>query len=87
MLKIIVDMREFRSELPSLIHQRGIDIDPVTLEVTFSQIYCLDIKMFLLHYFEPLPDNCDKLRVPGMKVTSIESNKIGTLPFCYGFMN
>ncbi|KAM8934621.1 DNA repair endonuclease XPF [Pelodytes ibericus] len=30
---IIVDMREFRSELPSLIHQRGIDIEPVTLEV------------------------------------------------------
>lgn len=26
-------MREFRSELPSLIHKRGIDIEPVTLEV------------------------------------------------------
>ena len=31
--KVIVDMREFRSELPSLIHKRGIDIEPVTLEV------------------------------------------------------
>ncbi|KFR12066.1 DNA repair endonuclease XPF, partial [Opisthocomus hoazin] len=30
---VIVDMREFRSELPSLIHRRGIDIEPVTLEV------------------------------------------------------
>ncbi|XP_015260912.1 PREDICTED: DNA repair endonuclease XPF [Gekko japonicus] len=30
---VVVDMREFRSELPSLIHRRGIDIDPVTLEV------------------------------------------------------
>ncbi|XP_078519223.1 DNA repair endonuclease XPF isoform X2 [Lissotriton helveticus] len=30
---IIVDMREFRSELPALIHRRGIDIEPVTLEV------------------------------------------------------
>ncbi|XP_060116834.1 DNA repair endonuclease XPF [Heteronotia binoei] len=30
---IVVDMREFRSELPSLIHRRGIDVDPVTLEV------------------------------------------------------
>ncbi|NXF02985.1 XPF endonuclease, partial [Smithornis capensis] len=30
---IIVDMREFRSELPSLIHRRGIDVEPVTLEV------------------------------------------------------
>ncbi|KAJ8040533.1 DNA repair endonuclease XPF [Holothuria leucospilota] len=31
--KVIVDMREFRSELPSLIHKRGIDIEPITLEV------------------------------------------------------
>ncbi|CAE1245383.1 ERCC4 [Acanthosepion pharaonis] len=30
---IIVDMREFRSELPSLIHKRGIHIEPVTIEV------------------------------------------------------
>ncbi|GFN95320.1 DNA repair endonuclease xpf, partial [Plakobranchus ocellatus] len=30
--KVIVDMREFRSELPSLIHKRGIDIEPVTIE-------------------------------------------------------
>ncbi|NWJ01581.1 XPF endonuclease, partial [Crypturellus undulatus] len=30
---IVVDMREFRSELPSLLHRRGIDIEPVTLEV------------------------------------------------------
>ena len=33
LLKVIVDMREFRSELPSLIWKRGIDIEPVTLEV------------------------------------------------------
>ena len=31
--QIIVDMREFRSELPSLIHKRGIEIEPVTIEV------------------------------------------------------
>ena len=31
--KVIVDMREFRSELPSLIHKRGIDIEPVTIEI------------------------------------------------------
>ncbi|XP_023245287.1 LOW QUALITY PROTEIN: DNA repair endonuclease XPF-like [Copidosoma floridanum] len=29
--KVIVDMREFRSELPSLLHQRDIEIEPVTL--------------------------------------------------------
>jgi hypothetical protein len=28
-------MREFRSELPSLIHRRGMDIEPVTLEVDY----------------------------------------------------
>ena len=33
LLQVIVDMREFRSELPSLIHRRGIDVEPVTLEV------------------------------------------------------
>lgn len=32
--KILVDMREFRSELPSLIHRRGIDIIPITIEVS-----------------------------------------------------
>ena len=26
-------MREFGSELPSLIHKRGIEIEPITLEV------------------------------------------------------
>ena len=31
--KIIVDMREFRSDLPSLIHKRGIDVEPFTLEI------------------------------------------------------
>ncbi|CAJ1080668.1 DNA repair endonuclease XPF [Xyrichtys novacula] len=31
--RVIVDMREFRSELPSLLHRRGMDIEPVTLEV------------------------------------------------------
>ncbi|XP_076025802.1 DNA repair endonuclease XPF [Genypterus blacodes] len=30
---VIVDMREFRSELPSMLHRRGLDIKPVTLEV------------------------------------------------------
>lgn len=33
--KIIVDMREFRSELPSLLHQRNIEIEPVTILVSF----------------------------------------------------
>ncbi|XP_071952439.1 DNA repair endonuclease XPF-like isoform X2 [Antedon mediterranea] len=31
--KVIVDMREFRSELPSILYKKGIDIVPVTIEV------------------------------------------------------
>eukprot|EP01138_Halocafeteria_seosinensis_P013563 gb/GECG01013852.1/.p1 GENE.gb/GECG01013852.1/~~gb/GECG01013852.1/.p1 ORF type:complete len:907 (+),score=108.72 gb/GECG01013852.1/:1-2721(+) len=31
--KILVDMREFRSKLPSLLHQAGLEILPITLEV------------------------------------------------------
>lgn len=30
---IIVDIREFRSELPSILHKKGFRIEPVTLEV------------------------------------------------------
>ncbi|CAN8028378.1 unnamed protein product [Ixodes persulcatus] len=31
--KVIVDLREFRSDLPSLIHRRGMSVQPVTIEV------------------------------------------------------
>lgn len=31
--RIIVDIREFRSELPSILHKKGFRIEPVTLEV------------------------------------------------------
>ena len=31
--RIIIDMREFRSDLPTLIHKRGIDIEPMTIEI------------------------------------------------------
>lgn len=45
--KVIVDMREFRSELPSILHKRGFLIEPVTLEVgdyVLSSIYCVERK-------------------------------------------
>ena len=32
-IRVIVDIREFRSLLPSLLHKRGLHIEPVTLEV------------------------------------------------------
>jgi DNA excision repair protein ERCC-4 len=31
--RVIVDIREFRSELPSMLHKRGMVVEPVTLEV------------------------------------------------------
>lgn len=31
--RIIVDMREFRSDLPCLIHRRGIEVVPLTITV------------------------------------------------------
>ncbi|CAG9578817.1 unnamed protein product [Danaus chrysippus] len=31
--RVIVDMREFRSDLPALLHRRGINIDPVTIAI------------------------------------------------------
>lgn len=41
---IIVDMREFRSELPVLIHKRGIDIEPVTIAVKVILLNFITIK-------------------------------------------
>lgn len=32
---IVVDMREFKSDLPSYLHHKGTKIDPMTLEVFF----------------------------------------------------
>lgn len=36
--KIIVDMREFKSELPAIIHARGIEIEPLTITVSYFKI-------------------------------------------------
>ena len=53
-LQIIVDIREFRSELPSLIHKRGIDIEPVTLEVRSHFLFFFSLHQIhsfsLVHY-------------------------------------
>ena len=45
--KIIADMREFRSELPSMLHKRGFQIEPVTLEVgdyVLTPSHCVERK-------------------------------------------
>lgn len=38
--KVIVDMREFRSELPCLIHKRGLEVVPVTITVSLFFLKC-----------------------------------------------
>ena len=55
---IIVDMREFRSELPALIHKRGIDIEPLTITVIrstyiqFNKALCsLGLDVVCKYYF------------------------------------
>ncbi len=32
--RVVVDMREFMSSLPAVLHQQGMQVTPVTLEVT-----------------------------------------------------
>ena len=48
--QVVVDMREFRSSLPSLLHKRGMDVIPLTLEVGGSlhtHTCCLPCYSFL----------------------------------------
>ena len=52
--QVIVDMREFRSELPSLIHRRGIDIEPVTLEVSPQENSFIFVPGLSLHRGSPV---------------------------------
>ena len=47
--QVIVDVREFRSSLPSLLHKRGMQILPLTLEVhVYTCIYVCTCKSVLL---------------------------------------
>lgn len=41
--KVIVDMREFRSELPCLIHKRGLEVVPVTITVSLQKGFTFKI--------------------------------------------
>lgn len=50
--QIIVDMREFRSDLPCLIHRRGIEVVPVTITVNchHSLFLSSSIKVFFFFF-------------------------------------
>lgn len=52
--KIIVDIREFRSDLPCLIHRRGIEVVPVTITVNTMEIIKSDSKRNKFTFFLPL---------------------------------
>lgn len=41
-MQVVVDMREFRSSLPSLLHARGMEVVPVTLEVCSGGLRVFD---------------------------------------------
>ena len=60
--RLIVDMREFMSHLPAVLHQQGLEIVPVTLEVR----HCLEDFMLSC-----LPGACSAVlhqRGPGMSL-------------------
>lgn len=46
--KVIVDMREFRSELPAILYTRGIKIEPVTLVVGMKFTNISTLLLFLI---------------------------------------
>lgn len=52
--KVIVDMREFRSELPAILYTRGIKIEPMTLVV--SEIYMKFINTIIIKYLLSVHD-------------------------------
>ena len=47
--KVVVDVREFMSTLPAVLHQQGLDITPTTLEVLPSDI---DISIPLIEHHQ-----------------------------------
>lgn len=50
--RIIVDIREFRSDLPCLIHRRGIEVVPVTITVCFqTAFYSIHGLSIIFYYF------------------------------------
>ena len=46
-VQVIVDMREFRSSLPSLLHKKGVAVVPLTLEVSYcpDTLYLTDLSL------------------------------------------
>lgn len=48
--KVVVDIREFRSELPALLHKRGIEIEPVTIVVSSRWLILLRNWKFTKHF-------------------------------------
>ena len=42
--RLVIDVREFMSSLPSVLHQQGLQIVPVTLEVSSRvDLVCFDV--------------------------------------------
>lgn len=76
-MQVIVDMREFRSSLPSVIHKRGIDIIPLTLEVKrdFLNAYLNDFIKKVGDYILT-PDICVERKSISDLIGSLNSGRL-----------
>ena len=61
---MLVDVREFRSALPFMLHKRGIRITPLTLEVSVVLVFHLvDEGLNGVKWLPPLPTQYQKIVV------------------------
>ena len=78
--RVIVDMREFRSALPSLLHKRGIDIEPVTLEVVCLSSSCYVVNWFVLQVGDYIitPEICLERKSLSDLIGSLQNGRLYT---------
>ena len=60
--KINIDMREFQSELPCLLHKRSIEVLSVTIKVSKRIILATFIHFSKLPFVSPEPQTADKIK-------------------------
>lgn len=81
--KIIVDIREFRSDLPCLIHRRGIEVVPVTITVwttnsLFDLVLSSTLVIFQIGDYILTPDICVERKSISDLIGSLNSGRLYT---------
>ena len=73
-------MREFRSALPSLLHKRGIDIEPVTLEVNYCHRGMLLLNWYVLQVGDYIitPEICLERKSLSDLIGSLQNGRLYT---------